>query len=72
MSLLQTTLNTRDLGGKKTKTGLITIPNRIYRSYYNNNIPPNQNDINFLLKNNINTIIDIRTNRYKNYSRKKY
>ena len=66
MSLLQTTLNTRDLGGKKTKTGLITIPNRIYRSDYNNNIPPNQNDINFLLKNNINTIIDIRTIQEKN------
>ena len=66
MSLLQTTLNTRDLGGKKTKTGFIIIQNRIYRSDYNNNISPNQNDINFLLKNNINTIIDIRTNQEKN------
>ena len=63
MSLLQTTLNTRDLGGKKTKTGLITIKNRIYRSDYNNNISPNQNDINFLLSNKITTIIDIRTNK---------
>ena len=66
MSLLQTTLNTRDLGGKRTKTGLITIPNRIYRSDYNNNIPPNQIDINFLLNHKINTIIDIRTNQEKN------
>ena len=51
MSLLETTLNTRDLGGKPTKNGLITIYNRIYRSDYNNGLPPNQHDINLLISN---------------------
>ena len=61
MSLLETTLNTRDLGGKSTKNGLITIYNRIYRSDYNINLPLNKHDINLLISNKINTIIDIRT-----------
>ena len=63
MSLLETTLNTRDLGGKPTKNGLITIYNRIYRSDYNNGLPPNQHDINLLISNKINTIIDTRCNK---------
>ena len=66
MSLLVSTLNTRDLGGKLTKSGLITINNRIYRSDYNNNLALNQHDINFLIKNKIDTIIDLRTNEELN------
>ena len=66
MSLLESTLNTRDLGGKLTKNGLITINNRIYRSDYNNNLALNQHDINFLIKNKIGTIIDLRTNEELN------
>ena len=60
MSLLETTLNTRDLGGHKTKDGKTTIFNRIYRSDQGKN-PPNEKDINFLLSNGITTIIDIRS-----------
>lgn len=60
MSLLETTLNTRDLGGHKTKDGKTTLFNRIYRSDYGKK-PPNEKDINFLLSNGITTIIDIRS-----------
>ena len=59
MSLLETTLNTRDLGGHKTKDNKMTLFNRIYRSDYGKN-PPNQKDINFLLSKRITTIIDMR------------
>ena len=55
MSLLETTLNTRDLGGKSTKNGLNTIYNRIYISDHNINLPLNQHDINILISNKINT-----------------
>ena len=67
MSLLESTLNTRDLGGKLTKNGLITIYNRIFRSDYINNLASNQHDINFLIKNKINTIIDLRSNKELEY-----
>ena len=70
MSLLESTLNTRDLGGKKTNNGSLTIYNKIYRSDYCKK-PLTQKDLNFLLSNNINTIIDLRTseeiNKNKNY-----
>jgi len=70
MSLLETTLNTRDLGGKKTNNGSITIYNRIYRSDYCQK-PITQKDLNLLLFNKVNTIIDMRTseeiNKNKNY-----
>ena len=46
MSILETTLNTRDLGGHKTKESKTTIFNRIYRSDYGPK-PLNQKDINF-------------------------
>lgn len=59
MSLLETTLNTRDLGGHITKDSKMTIFNRIYRSDYGKN-PPNQKDINFLISKKITTIIDMR------------
>lgn len=65
MSLLETTLNTRDLGGYKTKNGKITLFNRIYRSDYGKK-PPNEKDLNFLLYNKITTIIDMRNDRYNN------
>ena len=71
MSLLETTLNTRDLGGYKTSNGKVTIFNRIYRSDYGKE-PPNNKDIQLLLSHKINTIIDMRsikdsTNNIKNY-----
>ena len=59
MSLLETTLNTRDLGGHHTKDGKITIFNRIYRSDCPKD--PSEKDINLLLSNKITTIIDLRT-----------
>lgn len=73
MSLLETTLNTRDLGGKKTNNGNMTIYNKIYRSdYAQKHIT--QKDLNLLLSNKINTIIDMRTseeiNKNKNYFEK--
>jgi protein tyrosine/serine phosphatase len=61
MSLLETTLNTRDLGGIITKDGLFINSNCIIRSDYNNILPPSQNDINYLISNKITTIIDIRS-----------
>ena len=61
MSLLEATLNTRDLGGIITKDGLIINLNCIIRSDYNNILPPSQNDINYLISNKITTIIDIRS-----------
>ena len=61
MSLLETTLNTRDLGGTLTKDGLIINSNCIIRSDYNSILPPSQNDINYLISNKISTIIDIRS-----------
>ena len=61
MSLLETTLNTRDLGGTLTKDGLIINSNCIIRSDYNSILLPSQNDINYLISNKITTIIDIRS-----------
>ena len=61
MSLLETTLNTRDLEGTLTKDGLIINSNCIIRSDYNSILPPSQNDINYLISNKISTIIDIRS-----------
>ena len=59
MSLLETTLNTRDLGGHKTNDGKITIFNRIYRSDYGEK-SPSERDIQLLFSNKIKTIIDMR------------
>jgi hypothetical protein len=57
-SLLETTQNTRDLGGHKTVDGKVTIANRIYRS--DRQEYPSERDIRFLLENGITTIIDLR------------
>ena len=59
MSILETTYNTRDLGGYKTKESKITFFNRLYRSDFGPK-PLNQKDINFLISNNITMIIDMR------------
>ena len=59
MSILETTFNTRDLGGHKTKESKTTIFNRIYRSDYGPK-SLNQKDINFLVSNNITMFIDMR------------
>lgn len=58
-SLLETTLNTRDLGGYESGIpGVMTKYNRIYRSDKQNY--PSENDIDFLKRNRIITIIDMR------------
>ena len=58
-SLLETTLNTRDLGGFSTnESGVETKYNRIYRSDKQNY--PSERDIDFLRQNGITTIIDMR------------
>ena len=58
-SLLETTYNTRDLGGHRTADGRITLFDRIYRSDRQEN--PSSNDIDTLISKSINTIIDLRT-----------
>lgn len=58
MGLLETTLNTRDLGGYVTKDCHITKSKSIFRSDIAKY--PNEADIDFLLKNKITTIIDLR------------
>lgn len=58
-SLLRTTMNTRDLGGYITVDGNKTICNRIYRS--DRQEYPCDEDVIFLLGNDITTIIDMRT-----------
>ena len=57
-SLLETTMNTRDLGGHLCADGKKTMNLRILRSDKQNY--PSRRDINFLLKNGITTIIDVR------------
>lgn len=57
-SLLETTMNTRDLGGHLCNNGETTKYNRIIRSDKQNY--PNDRDIEFLTKNGITTIIDLR------------
>ena len=73
MSILETTLNTRDLGGHKTRESKETVFNRIYRSDYGQK-PLNQKDLNFLFSNNITMFIDMREkeniNSNKNYYEK--
>ncbi len=58
-SLLETTQNTRELGGIQTIDGKITKHNKFWRSEVQQN--PSDNDINLLLENNITTIIDMRS-----------
>ncbi len=58
-SLLETTLNTRDLGGHKTVCNKETIRDRIYRS--DRQEYPNEEDIKMLLSKRITTIIDMRS-----------
>lgn len=57
-SLLQTTENTRDLGGYRTRSGKVTAPLCLLRS----DIPfaPSEKDIAFLRENGITTIVDLR------------
>ena len=57
-SLLETTMNTRDLGGHLCADGKRTVNLRILRSDKQNY--PNQRDVDFLIENNITTIIDVR------------
>ena len=57
-SLLETTQNTRDLGGHLCNNGETTKYNRIIRS--DKQSYPNDRDIDFLTKNGITTIIDLR------------
>ena len=58
-SLLETTMNTRDLGGYETGTpGVKTKYNRVYRSDKQNY--PSERDIDFLKSNQVTTIIDMR------------
>lgn len=57
-SLLETTMNTRDLGGHLCADGKRTVNLRILRSDKQNY--PNQRDVNFLIENGITTIIDVR------------
>ncbi len=58
-SLLETTLNTRELGGYRIGPGRYTRFHSLIRSDVANY--PSQNDIDFLRKNGITTIIDTRT-----------
>lgn len=58
-SLLETTYNTRDLGGHKTSDGKVTLCDRIYRSDRQEN--PSPRDIELLLTKGITTVIDLRT-----------
>ena len=57
-SLLETTMNTRDLGGHQCINECTTKFNRILRSDKQNY--PNDRDLTFLKKNGITTIIDLR------------
>ena len=57
-SLLETTMNTRDLGGHRCINECTTKFNRILRSDKQNY--PNDRDLTFLKKNGITTIIDLR------------
>lgn len=57
-SLIETTLNTRDLGGHPCYDGNVTKFRRFIRS--SRQAYPSKNDIDFLLDNNITTIIDVR------------
>lgn len=60
-SLLETTLNTRDLGGYEVRDGRVTKKLVILRS--DRQAYPSENDMFFLKKNNITTIIDMRDER---------
>ena len=57
-SLLETTMNTRDLGGHQCINECTTKFNQIFRSDKQNY--PNDRDLTFLKKNGITTIIDLR------------
>ena len=57
-SLLETTLNTRDLGGYRTKDGIYTNSNILIRS--DEPKQPSDRDIAYLLERHITTIIDLR------------
>ena len=57
-SLLKTTQNTRELGGYKTKEGMVTRYESIFRSDVQNY--PNEEDCEYLISKNITTIIDMR------------
>ena len=58
MSLLETTMNTRDLGGRLCTDGEITKFDQILRS--DKQLYPSKKDIKYLTKHGITTIIDMR------------
>ena len=58
VSLLQTTLNTRNLGGHKTLDGRVTTFDRIWRS--DHPLCPSPEDVRLLREKRITTIIDMR------------
>lgn len=60
-SLLETTLNTREMGGYQTEDGKYTRCNVLLRSDEQKNL--NERDIAFLLERKITTIIDMREQR---------
>ena len=58
VSLLQTTQNTRDLGGYRTENNSLTLSNRLLRSDIQNF--PCEEDFEYLMSHGITTIIDMR------------
>ena len=58
VSLLETTLNTRDLGGHAAADGQVTVFDRIWRS--DHPLEPSPEDIRLLREKRITTIIDMR------------
>lgn len=65
VSLLETTLNTRELGGYRTKQGKMTKVHSLLRSDEQKQL--SSGDIAYLLERQITTIIDMRTKRFTSH-----